>query len=501
MRQLLFSLSLIVPMLAQAATEPSDLPDIGSPSDSVFSSLEEEQIGYMVLKQLRDSGQLLSDPEVEEYIQNLGQTLVANSNAGNEDFKFFIVNDSSINAFALPGGYIGVNSGLILASENESELAGVLAHEIAHVTQNHIERRIFDSQGSSLMSTAAILAAIIIGSTTNASSQTMQGAILSAQGLAIQNQINYTRANEYEADRIGIRTLAASGFDPYGMPSFFAKLGRTNSRAPGSVPEFLQTHPSSSARVAESSNRAARYAAVVREDKIGYRLSQERIRTRSFRSAMEAVAYYRDTAYLQSIPPDPAWVYGSALALLRAGMANQAADIFRELQIDNENIIDLHSAYGQALMADGETEQSLAVFSKAYGLFPRNVPLTIRYSQVLMMAGQPDRAHALLLDLLNNITPTSDQARLIAVAANSAGDVAESYYYMSEYYVLNGLLPQAIQQLTLALQLPGLNEFQRARFNARRAELAEYLPEKEKRKSPLSQNRGFSSRRAPGFAG
>jgi predicted Zn-dependent protease len=118
-----------------------------------------------------------------------------------------------------------------------------------------------------------------------------------------------------------------------------------------------------------------------------------------------------------------------------------------------------------------------------------------------MMAGQPDRAHALLLDLLNNITPTSDQARLIAVAANSAGDVAESYYYMSEYYVLNGLLPQAIQQLTLALQLPGLNEFQRARFNARRAELAEYLPEKEKRKSPLSQNRGFSSRRAPGFAG
>jgi predicted Zn-dependent protease len=248
-------------------------------------------------------------------------------------------------------------------------------------------------------------------------------------------------------------------------------------------------------------NRAARYQAVVREDNVGYRLSQERLRVRSFRSAMAAVAYYRDTAYLQSVPPDPAWVYGSALALLRAGKANQAADIFRELRIDNENIIDLHSAYGQALMADGKTEQSLAVFSKAYGLFPRNVPLTIRYSQVLMMAGQPDKAHALLLDLLNNITPTSDQARLIAVAANSAGDVAESYYYMSEYYVLNGLLPQAIQQLTLALKLPDLNEFQRARFNARRSELAEYLPEKEKKKSPLSQERGFSSQRAPGFAG
>ena len=490
MRHLLFSLSLILPMLAQGATEPSDLPDIGSPSDSVFSPVQEEQIGYMVLKQLRDTGQLLSDPEVEEYIQNLGQTLVANSNAGGEDFEFFVVNDSKINAFALPGGYIGVNSGLILASENESELAGVLAHEIAHVTQNHIERRIFDSQGSSLAATAAILAAIIISSTTDASASTMQGGILAIQGLAIQGQINYTRANEYEADRIGIGTLAASGFDPYGMPSFFAKLGKTNSRAPGSIPEFLQTHPSSSARIAESSNRAARYQAVTRDDGVGYRLTQERIRVRSFRSANEAVAYYRNTAYLQGVPPDPAWVYGSALALLRAGKANQAADIFRELQVENENIIDLHSAYGQALMADGRTEKALAVFQRAANLFPRNVPLTIRYSQVLMMARQPDKAHEILLDLLNNITPTPDQARLIAMAANSAGDVAESYYYMSEYYVLNGLLPQAIQQLNLALQLPDLNEFQRARFDARRDELREYLPkEEEKKKRPLQKDR------------
>ncbi|MCH8896539.1 MAG: tetratricopeptide repeat protein, partial [Proteobacteria bacterium] len=327
------------------------------------------------------------------------------------------------------------------------------------------------------------------GSATDASASTMQGGIMAAQGLAIQAQINYTRANEYEADRIGIGTLAASGFDPYGMPSFFAKLGKTNTRAPGSTPEFLRTHPSSSARIAESSNRAARYQAVVRDDTIGYRLTQERIRVRAFRSANEAVAYYRNTAYLQGVPPDPAWVYGSALALLRAGKANQAADIFRELRVGNENIIDLHSAYGLALMADGRPEQALAVFRQAVALFPRNVPLTIRYSQVLMRADEPDQAHELLLDLLNNITPTPDQARLIARAANSAGDVAEAYYYMSEYYVLNGLLPQAIQQLKLALELPGLNEFQRARFDARRDELTGYLPKEEKKKRPILERR------------
>jgi predicted Zn-dependent protease len=490
LRVLIFCFLLALPLLAQAVTEPADLPDIGSPADSVFSSLEEEQIGRMVLQQLRESGQLLSDPEVEEYIQNLGQSLVANANAGDEDFEFFVVNDTKINAFALPGGYIGVNLGLILATDNESEIAGVLAHEIAHVTQNHIERRIFDQRGVSLAATAAIIAAVIIGSSSNASAQTMQGGIMAVQGLAIQNQINYTRANEYEADRIGIGTLARSGFDPYGMPSFFAKLGSTNSRAPDSVPEFLQTHPSSSARVAESSNRAMKYPVVDHVNGVSYRLVQERLRVRSFKSANEAVNYYRNTAYLQAVPPDPAWVYGSALALMRAGKSSQAADMFRELLRDNENIIDLHSALGQALMADGRTDDSLAVFQRAAALFPRNVPLTVRYSQALILAEQPDQAHEILLDLLNNISPTPDQARLIAMAASEAGELAEAHYYMSEYFILNGLLPQAIQQLDLALKLPGLSAIQHARFIARRDELAEYLPKEEKKRSIVKRDRG-----------
>lgn len=475
---------------AQAATDASDLPDIGSPSDSLLTSEEEEQIGHMIMEQLRMGGQLLNDPEVEEYINNVGHRLSANANAGRQEFTFFIVDDHRINAFALPGGYIGVNSGLILATDNESELAGVLAHEIAHVTQNHIERGLADAQRASLAATAAILAAVIVGATTDVGTDVITGTVLATEGAAIQQIINFTRENEKEADRVGINTLAESGFDPLGMPSLFRKLG-AGTAAPNSFPEFLRTHPSSSARVAESYSRASKLPAVENEDSINYQLVRERLRVAGFKSATEAVNYYRDTASREPGQKPVAWVYGSALALLRSGQADQAADMFRELLVEssNDNIIAFYAAYGQALMADRREAESLAVFEKAMELFPRNVPLTVRYTQALLAAGQPDKAHVVLLDLLNIVAPTADQARLIAVAASEAGDLANAHYYLAEYYVLNGLLPQAIEQLNLALRQPGIDTVQRARFAARRSELNDFLPEGLREETPWGETR------------
>ena len=476
---------MLVPLSAQAATEASDLPDIGSPSGSLLTSEEEAQIGRMIMEDLRKRGQLLNDPEVAEYINNVGHRLSANANAGEQEFTFFVVNDKRINAFALPGGFIGVNSGLILATENESELAGVLAHEIAHVTQNHIERRLAATQQASLAATAAIFAAIIVGTTTDVPTDAVTGGILAAEGAAIQQIINNTRENEYEADRLGITTLSESGFDPLGMPSLFRKLG-AGTAAPNSVPEFLRTHPSSSARVAESYSRASKLPQVINVDSINYQLIRERLRVASFKSAPEALNYYRDVARNDPEQKSLGWIYGSALALLRSGQADQAADMFRELLIENanDNVIAFYAAYGQALMADRRTAESLAVFEKGMELFPRNVPLTVRYAQALLAAGEPDEAHSVLLDLLNIVAPTADQARLIAVAASEAGDLANAHYYLAEYYVLNGLLVEAIEQLTLALQQPGIDTVQRARFAARRSELSGFLPEGLRDESP-----------------
>ncbi|HEV3486691.1 MAG TPA: M48 family metalloprotease, partial [Vicinamibacterales bacterium] len=206
--------------LATGVAAQSDLPDIGSPADATLAQSDEYRIGAMIVRQLRDQNQILEDPEITEYVQNLGSRLAAHASDGSQRFTFFVVRESSINAFALPGGFIGINQGLLLATRNASELASVLAHEIAHVTQRHIARAVRAQGRQSIASMAAVLAAILIGAATGAGGDAMQGAIAAAQGMAMQQQINFTRANEYEADRVGIGYLASAGFEPRAMPDF-----------------------------------------------------------------------------------------------------------------------------------------------------------------------------------------------------------------------------------------------------------------------------------------
>ena len=204
------------------------MPDIGSPASSTLSLDDEYHIGLQVMRQLRDEGQIIEDPEATEYLQALGSRIVAQATGDSaQRFSFFFVRDDTINAFALPGGFIGVNYGLVLATRNEAQLAGVLAHEIAHVTQRHIARRVRSQGRQSIATMAAILAAILLGAATGSSDAAL-GGISMAQGAAMQQQINFTRANENEADRVGMSFLAAAGFDPYGMPDFFETMGRRN---------------------------------------------------------------------------------------------------------------------------------------------------------------------------------------------------------------------------------------------------------------------------------
>jgi beta-barrel assembly-enhancing protease len=218
---LLSSLTALSGAPVAAQTPGGDLPDIGTPASTTLSLIDEYKIGLMVVRSLRDSGQIVDDPEVTEYLQSIGMRLASHAHEGAHRFTFFAVKDNGINAFALPGGFIGVNAGLITATRSESELAGVLAHEIAHVTQRHIARSIQNAGRANLASMAAMLATILIGATTGLPSDALIGSVTAAQGLAAQSQINFTRANESEADRVGIGILSSSGFDPIAMPDFF----------------------------------------------------------------------------------------------------------------------------------------------------------------------------------------------------------------------------------------------------------------------------------------
>jgi beta-barrel assembly-enhancing protease len=472
LKRLFILLSACLVTIAAGADPHRDLPDIGSPADTVFTRSQAEAIGRMVLRQLRDQNLVLEDPEVAEYISDVGHRIAAQAHDGEHRFVFFVVNDDVINAFALPGGYIGINSGLITATRTESELAGVLAHEVAHVTQKHIARRIAGTGKTSMLAAAAVLAAIMLG----AGGDVVPAAVMSAQGLAIQEQINYTRANEYEADRVGLRYLADAGFDPMGMPSFFEVLSR-EAALPGSrMPEFLQTHPLSATRIAETRDRAERTEVNEIRESRSYGLMRARIQVLNARSADDALNRFQ--AQLAAQPADPAARYGYGLALMRASRYPEAVTVFQELLAGDESVVVFHSALGEALVLAGRHAEGLEVFDRASRLFPRNPPLIVRKAEALLRTGNYDRAHAVLLDLFNNVRPTPPQVRLIANAADAAGLRAEALFYLSEYHLLTGQLAMALDKLRLALLEPDLQPWQRARFEARIKELEPYLDQR-----------------------
>src|SRR5271166_4958814 len=258
-----------------------ELPDLGSPATAAVSLEEEYQVGQMWARQMRAQGLVLEDPEVSDYIQTIGHTLSSRAEEGQHRFNYFVVRDPVINAFAMPGGFIAINSGLMLSTRNENELAGVMAHETAHVTQRHLVRGMIDQTHAGLVSTAAMLAAILLGATAGRGNpDAMEGAVLATQSAAIQHQINYTRTQEYEADRIGIGTMAAAGYDPLGMASFFEELDR-NSPSPDRIKaiEFLMDHPLSADRVAEARNRAEQIGRIYHTDSLSYKLMRERLRS------------------------------------------------------------------------------------------------------------------------------------------------------------------------------------------------------------------------------
>jgi predicted Zn-dependent protease len=473
--------ALLVFVAGAASADPEDLPDIGSPAQATLSLEDEYQIGRMIVRGLRDQDQILEDPEVAEYIRSLGLKLSSQAHDGAQRFNFFMTKENTINAFALPGGFIGVNAGLFLETKNESELAGVLAHEIAHVTQRHIARSIAAQSRQSLVSTAAMLAAILVG-VAGGGDAAMAG-MAAAQSLAIQQQISFTRANETEADRVGIGILARSGFDPQGMPAFFETMSRHAGSSEVNIPEMLRTHPVTSTRIAETKERATQLNVEAEPESLSYALTRERLRVLSTPPGQNPREYY---AAIIGNEPDatPAQVYGQALALMMSGQPAKAVPILERLRQANPSVMQYHTALGQAQLLADEGEASLATLKRARDLFPRNVAVTVRYAESLMCLGDAKRAHEILLDLFNTVPPTPEQARLTALAANAAGDVADSYYYMSEFHLMSGDLPLAINQLQLALAVPKITDVQRARFEARLDEVQQALPKRSARRAP-----------------
>ncbi len=451
---------------AAIATEPLALPALGDPSGQNLSPATESALGEAFMQQLLATTELVEDPELERYLADLGARLVAASDAPGQTFHFFMVRDPSINAFAAPGGHIGVHSGLLLAAQTESELAAVLAHEIAHVTQRHLARAYDSASRMSLPTAAAILAAILIGTQ---NSEAGQAALMTVQAGNIQRQIDFTRGNEREADRIGMQMLARTGFDPLGMPAFFERLQAQTRYYGDRVPPFLSTHPVTRDRIADAQARADQLRPAKPRDELDFHLMRMRLRVLEGRDPVRLRAGLEAG---EAGLPEAARRYGLALAELRSGAADQARARLAALHRADPDRLTYRLALAEALERSGRHDAALGLYRDTLALYPGNLIVAQQLARTLLDGGEPRAAYDLLDPLLrqNSSAPPSAYA-LLGRAARALGRTADAHEAMAEYHARKGQLHAAIEQLKLAQEAESADFYQRARLEARLAVL------------------------------
>ncbi|MDY6955313.1 MAG: M48 family metalloprotease [Pseudomonadota bacterium] len=462
-----------LPMALPAA---SLLPDMGNSVDEVLSPTEEARLGEEVLHQLRAMNALLNDPLLDRYLQSLGQRLVSQSTAAGDPFLFFAVRDSRINAFALPGGYVGVNTGLIIQTRNESELAGVLAHEVSHVSQRHIARRMADSRQANILTGAAMVAAILAGAGSG-NPQMVQGAVSAGMAATVQNAISFTLQNEKEADRIGMRLLADAGFDPNGMPSFFELMAQQSRFYETAYSDFLRTHPLSTERISEATDRARMVAAPKMRSapSRAYLLMRARARALTGDDLIASQTAFRTEIDRSQGTALEAARYGLGLTLLRQGQHPAAVNEFTALVRDHPEIPEYRQALGEAQQANGQNDAVLATYQTALNLFPGDSVLSLGYARALLLQGKAQDAYTQLEALPATPEVTGRRLRLLAQAAEELGRKGEAHVYLGEYLAFQGQTREAIMQMTYALQEPDLDDIERTRVENRRKALARRL--------------------------
>ena len=482
------------------STQGSRLPDIGSSAGEVLGPARQAEYGAMTLSQLRHYGYVLDDPLIEGWLQGVGHRLGASSDKSAQDFTFFMLKDRQINAFATLGGYIGTNAGLVLAADREDQVASVLSHEIAHVTQDHVLRGVERAERDSIPILLAMLGAIMVAQTSNSNSggDATMAALAAAQGLMAQRMIDYTRANESEADRVGIQTLARSGYDPNAMAEFFTNLQsvvRVNRGGERErTPDYLQTHPITITRIGEAKERAAQLAgrgsfqapsgssdnpmlpgglripqaslASANSGQFGW--ARERLRVLSANTPAEAIREYERMRTQE--PLDAAQRYGLALARLQAGQAATAASELAALQQQHPDDTWVALALAEAESGAGKHDAADRRFEALLSRMPRNRAVALTYAKVLgernnVTAGK--RAQAVLRPLAATAGDDPVYQETFARASEIAGDPIRAGEAYAEAEYLNGRPERALVQLENLKKRGELDYYARARIDAR----------------------------------
>jgi predicted Zn-dependent protease len=438
--------------LASAAQpEELKLPNLGESSNSLFSPEQEYKLGRAWLRMFRSQVRTLEDPMVHDYLESLLYNLVAHSELQDRRVDLVVVENPVLNAFAVPGGVIGVHTGLMLYAQSEDELATVLAHEIAHLSQRHFSRGVEKQKKEQPLTMAAMLAGLVLIATTGGSGG--MAAMSAAQAAAIESQMRFSRANEQEADRIGMQTMVAAEMDPYAAPAMFERMLSATRYASGSrTPEFLRTHPLSESRIADTRNRARQYPKTIRPESLAFHLMRARIQMVHANSPQRAVAEFR--GMLDGKPRSrEAARYGLVLALKAAG---QPAEARRELDIllaHNPGQMEYVIAGAEIDMDIGEAQASIRALTRELQLYPGNHALTMAYARALMQDDQPHIAEQVLLEQSRKRPNDPGMWYLLAEVSGLSGNIVGVHRARAEYFILNGILDEAERQLNYALRL------------------------------------------------
>ncbi len=476
MKRLLAQLALlaaIVSLAGPAGAQSPKLPDMGGTSTRVLSPEDERTFPKDFERFLRASQLLVEDPMIRGYFEDMGYRLVAHSNRPSSGFHFFVIDEPSINAFAAPVGVIGLHTGLILAAHDESEVAGVVAHEIAHVTQDHLARGLEQAQQVSLPTLLATIGLALAAGAAGAGPDAGQAIIMSGLGLAQQFQINHTRQNETEADRIGIGLLAAAGYDPHGMARFFERLNM-HTRAMGQgPPEYLRTHPLTVNRIAEARDRAESLRPRGSRESDEFHFVQARLRALMVQRPEQAEPFFL-ARISDGTRPEAAMRYGLALTLIRERRLEEAKDQIDWLLDSNANSQIYQLLEADWLLANGELERSLDRLETLYSKYSGSRLVTTQYAQALMHERDSDKAARAAEILRRHLRRHPDDlpmTELYARAADRAGEPVRATEALAESYYMRGGIYEAIEQLERITRREDLDYYQRARVNARIDEL------------------------------
>ncbi|MEP9316857.1 M48 family metalloprotease [Pseudomonas sp. LABIM340] len=461
LRPALLSLAIAFAMPALA----DDLPSLGDASSSIVSPEQEFQLGRAWLSMLRNQVDTLNDPQLKDYVESSVYRLAESSELQDHRLAFILIRDKQINAFAAPGGVVGVNGGLFIYAQTEGEYIAVLAHELGHLSQRHFARGIEAQQRMQIPVMAAMLAGIIAAAA--GAGDAGIAAIAGTQAAAIQNQLRFSRQNEQEADRVGVATMVRAGYDPRSMPNMFERLARQY-RYEGKPPEFLLTHPVTESRIADTRNRAEQYPKGGKEDSLRYELMRARVQQMFEDTPGMASKQFR--AQLDEDPKNDAARYGLALSQTKIGQLNEARSNLQQLLAKAPNDISYNLAMSDLDITANKLPDAQARVQKMLGQYPDSYPLIQANADLMMKTNRAADAEKTLFKLSQRRPLDPDVWNRLADACTLSGNAIGVYQARAEYYALTGDYKQAIEQLDFAKRRAGGNFTLAARLDARQQE-------------------------------